>query len=148
MRQIDKAQELALHRAQSAGAAPAARRVTIDVDSTVCEVYGRGKGGAAYGHTKVLGYHPLVAVRDDTGEIVHSRMRSGASQRGHKRFIVETLARMGRLAPEAKITVRADAGFFSYDIIDAIAARGASYVITVPQNAQVKAAIAAIGEDA
>ena len=39
--------------------------------------------GAAYGHTKVLGYHPLVAVRSDTGEVLHSRMRSGSSQRGN-----------------------------------------------------------------
>ena len=36
---------------------------------TVCEVCGRAKHGAA--HTKVLGYHPLVAVRD-TGEVLHS----------------------------------------------------------------------------
>ena len=34
----------------------------------MCEVHGRDKHGTAYGHTKVLGYHPLVAVRDDTGE--------------------------------------------------------------------------------
>ena len=60
------------------------------------------------------------------------------------RFIVETLARLGRLAPDAALTVRADAGFFSYDIIDAVVARGASYSITIPHNAKVKAAIEAI----
>ncbi len=49
-------------------------------------------------HTGALGYHPLVAVRDDTGEIVHCRMRSASSQRGHLRFVAETLARLGRLA--------------------------------------------------
>ena len=38
-------------------------------------------------------------------------------------------------------TVRADAGFFSYDMIEAIAAHGASYSITIPQNAKVKAAV-------
>ena len=60
----------------------------MDVDSTVCEVHGKStSSGAAYGHTKVLGYHPLVAVRDDTGEFIHSRMRSGSSQRGHGRFV-------------------------------------------------------------
>ena len=80
------------------------------MDSTVCEV--KSKGGAAYGHTKVLGYHPLVAVRDDTGEVLHSRMRSG-SQRGHSRFVRETLARVRRLAAGAALTVRADSGFFS-----------------------------------
>ena len=43
--------------------------------------------------------------------------------------------------------MRADAGFFSYDMIAAIGAHGASYSITIPQNAKVKAAIAAIGGD-
>ena len=44
--------------------------MTLDLDSTVCEVCGKAKHGAAYGHTKVLGYHPLVAVRSDTGEVL------------------------------------------------------------------------------
>ena len=80
---------------------------------------GKAKHGAAYGHTKVLGYHPLVAVRSDTGEVLHSRLRSGSSQRGNDRFARETLARVRRLAVDAAVTVRADAGFFSYDMIGA-----------------------------
>ena len=122
VRQLDRACELALARAWSVGAAPAAAEVTVDLDSTVCEVSGTSKQGAAYGHTKVLGYHPVAAVRDDTGEMVHVRMRSGSSQRGHVRFTAETLARLGRIAPGAAVTVRADAGFFSYQLIDTIEA--------------------------
>ena len=106
------------------------------------------KHGAAYGHTKVLGYHPVVAVRDDTGEVVGARMRSGSSQRGNAGFAAEVLARLRRLAPAAEVTVRADAGFFSYDMIAKIAKHKARYSITVPQNAKVKAAIEAIGETA
>ena len=147
VRQLDKAAELALRRAWCVGAAPDVSEVAVDLDSTVCEVHGRAKGGAAYGHTKELGYHPLVAVRDDTGEFVHTRMRSGSSQRGHVRFVRETLARMRRLAPETKITVCADSGFFSYDMLDAICAHSASHSITIPQNVEVKAAIEAIDED-
>ena len=148
VRQLDKAAEHALARAWSVGAAPAAGEMTVDLDSTVCEVCGKAKHGAAYGYTKVLGYHPLAAVRSDTGEVLHSRMRSGSSQRGNERFARETLARVRRLAPDATVTVRADAGFFSYEMIAAIGAHKARYSITVAQNAQIKAAIAAIGEDA
>ena len=148
VRQLDKAAELGLVRAWSVGAAPDVAEMTLDLDSTVCEVCGKAKHGAAYGHTKVLGYHPLVAVRSDTGEVLHSRMRSGSSQRGHERFARETLARVRRLAPDAAVTVRADAGFFSYDMIAAIGAHGASYSITIPQNAKVKAATEAIDDDA
>ena len=46
------------------------------------------------------------------------------------------------------MTVRADAGFFSYDMIAAIGAHGASYSITIPHNAKVKAAVEAIDDDA
>ena len=147
VRQFDKAAELALRRAWSGGAAPDAGEMTVDLDSTVCEVCGKAKHGAAYGHTKVLGYHPLVAVRPDTGEVLHSRMRSGSSQRGNVHFARETLARVRRLAADATVTVRADAGFFSYDMIAALGAHNACYSITIPQNAKVKAAIAAIDDD-
>ena len=146
--QLDRAAELGLHRAWSGGAAPDAAEMTVDLDSTICEVCGRAKHGAAYGHSGVLGYHPLVAVRSDTGEVLHSRMRSGSSQRCHEHFVGEALARVRRLAADATVTVRADAGFFSYGMIAAIGAHGASYSITVPQNAKGKAAVAAVDEDA
>ena len=139
VRQLDKALESAQMRAWSVGAAPNVAEMTLDVDSTVCEVCGTAK---------VLGYHPLVAVRADTGEVLHSRMRSGSSQSGHEHFARETLARVRRLAPDASVTVRADSGFFSYDMIAAIGAHGASYSITIPHNAKVKAAVEAIDEDA
>ena len=147
VRQLDKALGSAQTRAWSVGAAPDVAEMTVDLDSTVCEVCGKAKHGAAYGHTKVLGYHPLVAVRSDTGEVLHSRMRSGSSQRGNEHFARETLARLRRLGAHATVTVRADAGFFSYDMIAAIGAHGASHSITIPQNAKVKAAIAAIDDD-
>ena len=146
VRQLDRAHEMALGRAWSVGASPAAEAMTVDLDSTVCEVFGKAKHGAAYGHTKVLGYHPLAAVRDDTGEVLHSRMRSGSSQRGHPRFAAETLARLRRLAPAAAVTVRADSGFFSYEMIDTLEAHNARYSITIPHNAKVKAAVDGIDE--
>jgi hypothetical protein len=62
--------------------------MTMDLDSTICEVYGHAKQGAAYGYTKVLGYHPLLATRADTGELLHTRMRTGSANtaRGAERF--------------------------------------------------------------
>ena len=148
VRQFDRAHELALGRAWSVGAAPDVAEMTVDLDSTVCEVHGKAKHRAAYGHTAVLGYHPLVAVRDDAGEVIHTPMRSGASQRGHVRFAAETLARLARLVPGSAVTVRADAGFFSYDMIDKLEAHDARWSITVPRNAKVKAAIDGVDEAA
>lgn len=57
----------------SLGAGPGGDRLVIDIDSTITEVHGKQKQGAAYGYTRVLGYHPLVATRADTGEVLHAR---------------------------------------------------------------------------
>jgi hypothetical protein len=113
---LDAAAGEVLARAWATGADPGEAPVTIDVDSTVCEVAGKTKHGAAYGHTGRLGYHTLVATRAETGEILHTRLRGGSSQRGHVHFIAETVARTRRAGAAGELTVRADSGFFGYDI--------------------------------
>ena len=61
----------------------------IDVDSFIGEVCGEHKQGAGYGYNRQLGYHPIVAVRADTGEVLHIRNRTGKAntQRGAARFV-------------------------------------------------------------
>ncbi len=61
-RQLDRVSGELLARAWTAGAGPGDQPVTIDVDSTICETYGLAKQGGVFGHTKVRGYHPLLAV--------------------------------------------------------------------------------------
>jgi Transposase DDE domain group 1 len=62
-RQLDRLTEQILGRAWAAGAGPGDGPMTIDADSTIVEVYGHHKQGAAYGYTHTLGYHPLLATR-------------------------------------------------------------------------------------
>ncbi|KJF18823.1 hypothetical protein AXFE_02280 [Acidithrix ferrooxidans] len=50
-----------LKRAWLAGAGRGDEPLTIDVDSTVCQVYGNKKEGAYFGYTNLRGYHPLVS---------------------------------------------------------------------------------------
>ena len=66
VRQLDKALGETLRRFWSAGGGPKDGPVTVDVDGTICEVVGKTKHGAAYGYTKKLGYHPLVAAVSET----------------------------------------------------------------------------------
>ena len=82
------------------------------------------------------------------GPLLRSTSRSGSSQRGNEHFARETLARVRRLAADATVTARADAGFFSYGMIEALGAHQARYSITIPQNAKVKAANEAIDDHA
>jgi DDE family transposase len=88
IRQLDAVIAETTHQAWSAGAGPGDGAMTIDVDSTICDVHGKAKQGAAYGYTRTLGYHPLVATRAETGEVLHARFRKGSAntQRGVKRF--------------------------------------------------------------
>jgi hypothetical protein len=51
-RQLDRVAAEALGRAWANGAGPGPWPYTIDVDSTICEVYGLAKQGAAFGHTR------------------------------------------------------------------------------------------------
>ena len=69
----------ALRRAWALGAGPRRAQMVMDLDSTICEVCGKAKGGASYGYTHRLGYHPLVATWAATGEVLHARLRKGAA---------------------------------------------------------------------
>ena len=113
IRQLDAVIAETIRRAWSLGAGPGSSPMTMDLDSTICEVHGKLKQGAAYGYTHVLGYHPLIATWAKTGEVLHARLRKGSSQRGHKRFVEELVARVRRAGATGPLTLRADAGFFS-----------------------------------
>ena len=148
VRQLDAVIAEAIRRAWSLGAGPGPSPMTVDLDSTICEVHGYQKQGAAYGYTRQLGYHPILATRADTGEVLHARLRKGSSQRGAKRFVEELIARVRRAGATGTLTVRADSGFWSYALIDTLTRLGVRWSITVNANNHVKACIDAIADDA
>jgi hypothetical protein len=147
VRQLDRVIAETIRRAWSAGAGPGGAATTLDLDSTICEVHGKQKQGAAYGYTKVLGYHPLLATRAGTGEVLHARLRKGSSQRGHKRFVEELIARVRRAGATGALTVRADAGFWSYALCDTLDRLKVTWSITVRINPGIAKAIDGIDED-
>ena len=122
----------------------------IDVDSTIAEVHGYAKQGAAYGYTRAKGYHPLLATRAGTGEILHGRMRKGSagSGRGAQRFVRETIGRVRRAGATGDITLRADSGFWSRKVIQACVDHDVAFSITVPGHKVIRTAIEGIDEDA
>ena len=148
VRQLDKVIGETIRRAWTAGAGPGTGPMTIDIDSTICGVHGKQKQGAAYGYTRVLGYHPLVATRAETGEVLHARLRKGSSQRGADRFVSELIARVRHAGADGELTVRADAGFWSYQLIDTLTRLKVAWSVTVRINKQIRACINAIDETA
>ena len=150
VRQLDRVTGELLGRAWQAGAGPGNGPLTVDVDSTICQVHGYHKQGACYGYTRRLGLHPLLAFRADTGEVLHARLRKGSANtaRGVVRFADELIARLRRASATGELTVRMDSGFWSAKLISRLRAHRVRYSITVRQTKTVRAAIAAIGENA
>jgi Transposase DDE domain group 1 len=148
VRQLDRVVGEILRRAWAAGAGPGDGPVTIDLDSTICEVHGKQKHGAAYGYTRVLGYHPLLATRAETGEVLHARLRKGSSLRGANRFVEELIARVRRAGATGAVVLRADTGFWSYQLIDTLDRLRVDWSITVALRKPLRACIDAIPEQA
>jgi hypothetical protein len=148
VRQLDRVTETILGRAWAAGAGPDDGPLVVDVDSTICEVHGYHKQGACYGYTHRLGYHPLLATRADSGEVLHARLRKGAANtaRGILRFVDELVARLRRAGAAGELTFRMDSGFWSANLIRRLRRHRVRYSITVRQTKTVRAAIAQIPE--
>jgi hypothetical protein len=150
VRQLDALLGQALERAWRAGAGPGDGRLVVDVDSFVGEVCGRLKQGAAYGYTKLLGYHPILATRADTREVLHIRMRKGSAntQKGMLRFCQELNARIQRAGASGVKLLRADSGFWNTKVFEYLERAGWQYSIGVRNIKKVRAAVDAIDQDA
>jgi hypothetical protein len=150
VRQLDKLLGVALERAWKAGAGPGEGRLVIDVDSFVSEVCGRLKQGAAYGYTRLLGYHPLLATRADTREMLHIRLRKGSAntQKGIERFTDELIARVTRAGATGVKLFRADSGFWNTKVFARLERAGWQYSIGVRMIKTVQAAVDAIPQNA
>ena len=150
VRQLEAVLSRTLARSRGLGAGPGDAPLVVDLDSTICEVHGKQKQGAAYGYTRVLGYHPLLAARADTGEVLGARMRKGSagSARGVVRFVDEFVAGLRRAGATGPTTVRADSGFWSWKLIARLDAHNVKWSITVTLGSAVRAAIQAIPDTA
>jgi hypothetical protein len=143
VRQLDRVLAVSLSRAWAAGAGPGEERLVVDVDSFVGEVYGDEKQGAGYGYTHKRGYHPILATRSGTGEVLHIRARKGSANtsRGALRFVEELIPRVARAGASGPKLLRADSGFWNTKIMARLQAAGWTYSIGVRQQQHIKAAI-------
>jgi hypothetical protein len=150
VRQLDRVLGEALGRAWRAGAGPGDGRLVIDIDSFIGEVYGDAKQGAGYGYTRRLGYHPLLATRADSNEVLHVRLRKGQAntQRGALRFVDELLARVRKAGAAGEILVRADSGFYNNKVCARLREKGCRYSIGITKHKLAAQRIAQIPDDA
>ena len=149
VRQLDRVSRELLARAWAAGAGPGDSPLTIDLDSTVCETYGLAKEGARHhGYTGQRGYHPLLAIAAGTGDVLMARLRAGRANtaRGAAHFLRETVSRVRHAGATGQLTVRADSGFYTHDIVTVCRNNDVRFSITVRQHWSLRDLIEAIPE--
>jgi hypothetical protein len=132
----------------------------IDIDSMQKRVYGHHKQGARFGHTKIQGKSLLVRGLNALAAVISTplsapviaaaRLRGGntASARGAASLAARAIGTARECGCTGTIVVRMDSAFYTAAVTGAIRRAGARFSVTVPMNASIRAAIAAIGEDA
>jgi Transposase DDE domain group 1 len=132
----------------------------VDIDSMQKRVYGHQKQGAKFGHTKIQGKSLLVRGLNALAAtistplaapvIAATRLRGGsaASARGAASLAAQAITTARACGCSGIIVVRMDSAYYNAAVIGAVRRGGARFSVTVPMNSSIRAAIAAIGEDA
>jgi hypothetical protein len=132
----------------------------LDIDSQQKRVYGHAKQGAAFGHTKIQGKSLLVrglnvlaaAISTPLAApvIAATRLRGGnaSSARGAASMVTEAAATARAAGCTGTLVVRMDSAFYGAPACSAARRAGAFFSVTVRTDPKVRAAIAAIGDDA
>ena len=160
--QLEKAgREFLAELARQAPLLPGAGTLAfIDIDSMQKRVYGHHKQGARFGHTKIQGKSLLVRGLNALAAVISTpmaapviaatRLRGGnaASARGAASLAVQAVGTARDCGCTGTIIVRLDSAYYNAAVIGAVRGQGARFSVTVPVNSSIRAAIAAIGEDA
>ena len=132
----------------------------MDIDSMQKRVYGHAKAGAAFGHTKIQGKSLLVRGLNVLAAVVSTplsapviaatRLRGGSagSARGAASLAAEAITAARAAGCTGKIVVRMDSAYYAAKVIAAIRRGGAFFSVTARMDSKIRAAIAAISEDA
>jgi hypothetical protein len=136
------------------------KRAFIDIDSLLRPVYGHGKHGASYGHTKIdgktilrRGLSPLaVTISTPTAAPVVAAVRLRAGRAGSAKGAASMLTESINIAkaagaPAASILVRGDAAYGNGKVIAAVVKAGARFSFAIAKNETVNAAIASIADE-
>ncbi|MBV8711164.1 MAG: IS1380 family transposase [Solirubrobacterales bacterium] len=148
VRQLDQLLGETITRAWRAGAGPGKERLVVDVDSFIGEVHGYQNQGVGFEYTKKRGYHPILASRADSGEVLHVRLRQGKanSSRGAVRFVDELIARVKRAGATGEKLLRPDSSFWNNTLIKRLEQADWLYSISIRVQTGVPERIAEIPE--
>jgi hypothetical protein len=112
-------------------------RVTLDFDGSVLGTSRYAEGTAVGFNRKKKGqrsYYPLFCTLAQTGQVLDVLQRSGNvhDSNGAEAFIIDCVALVRAVLPNAVIEVRMDGAFFSDAVVAMLEAKRVEYTISVP----------------
>lgn len=125
------------------------KRITVDVDSTVLERFGRKQQGVAKGYNPRnpggVSHRPLMAFCDELKMVINAWMRPGnASETGDASIFLKHLL---QVTPARRIgLLRADAGFYAGEFMDTLEQEKVPYMIRGKLTSALLNRIVRIGE--
>jgi hypothetical protein len=124
--------------------------VTIDLDATDVEVYGRGKHGVAYNHQGQRCGRPHVATWAEIETVLAAELVSGNDdpRAGAAGLLRRALAVLPAAARSGRVRLRADAGYFAGELARAAFFAGVQFAIGAKRIAPLWRLLAGIAEDA
>lgn len=124
--------------------------VTIDLDATVIEVYGRGKQGASRNRAGQLSFAPHVAFWAQRGRALCGELVAGNREKLSAREAARICRRALRLLPagHGPVTLRVDSAYYALELLAALRAKQARFTVSVPRTSAIWKALEPIAEDA
>lgn len=110
--------------------------VTIDLDATVVEVYGRRKQGAARTRHGSLAYAPHVASWAERGRALASELVSGSKEKLSGAEAARLARRALRLLPDGhgEVSFRVDSAYYALELLLALRKQGARFSVSLPRS--------------
>jgi hypothetical protein len=127
-----------------------AEPVTIDLDATVLEVYGRGKQGASRNRSGQLSFAPHVAFWAQRGRALTGELVAGNREKLSAREAAVICRRALRLLPvgHGPVTFRIDSAYYAIELLRALRAKAARFTVSVPRTSAMWKALEQIADDA
>jgi DDE family transposase len=124
--------------------------VTLDLDATETEVYGRRKQGAARSRTGALAYSSYVVTWAQRGRALTSELKGGNQARICAPESAQMIARAVGLLPHGhgEVSARVDSGFYSAELMSELREQRARFTMSAPRTTTMWRALATIPEPA
>jgi hypothetical protein len=112
------------------------QRVLLDFDSTADPTHGKQEGSYYHGYYEQHIYHPLLVFDGESGHLITALLRAGNTHSSNSSvaLLKRIVERLRRRWPEAKIEMRADAGFAVPALYDYCEEEDITYTIGLVTN--------------